>query len=179
MGVMKAARSNRTLHRPAAAKAGALKAALGRLALLTVAVFSLAFLPASARAGDRVLTLAMVNYDFLIAPQFPLIHDPVPASYSFSLPAIESATESIKSFFPEHTPLAASHLEIRMEPEAVSSLWLTRTLRSQNILTLNVWNWLEPGYGSVFFDKPVAIYGRNGTAWEEPGYGYLKFSFRF
>jgi hypothetical protein len=151
------------------------------LRALLFAALTLLCAVSSLRAEGPILTLAMVNYDFLASSRARAIRDNFVAKvdHHFSLSPQELEPDSILSFFAERFDLpTTTFLEKRPLPEAPNPLLLTLRNNGEDGHP-HVWANLSAGYGEVFPYKSVTIYGRNGSCWEEPSCGFLKFSFNF
>jgi len=133
----------------------------------------------SLRAEGPILPLAMVNYDSLVSRR--VVRDALVAkvAHPFSLTPEELDPRSVLSFFAEKISLPTTEfLERRPPPEASNPLLLTLKNYGENGRS-HVWASLTFGYGQIFLDKTVTIYGRNGGCFEEPGCGFLKVKFDF
>ena len=153
---------------------------LNRVLLLTATALGLIALATPARAEERMLTLAMVNFESLLGPRMPMFKDRLPslAPRSQDAPAGRAATDEKPAFEESLSFTATLSIADAAEPDAGRSIVLLRQdSRGKNLLKLL--DRFGAGYGQLFYDQTAEIYGRNGTGWEEPGYGYLKVSFRF
>ena len=143
---------------------------------LVLAVCGLVLLAHSARAQDRVLTLSIVNFNFLLNPPFQTIQDTLPIMASLSIRP-EQSSMAARPVFQEGASFATTlFLETTFQPEAVNVFSLAR---QNGRAAFGIWDLVQAGYGQTFYDRMVPAYAQHGAGQEEPTYGYLKISFRF
>jgi hypothetical protein len=144
--------------------------------LFRVALAVLAWLMvsgASLLATEPIVTLAMVDYSS--APNYTLSALVESGTGTAPSALTHKSMQSNVSFISKELVSISLALQ-KPQPTRRSPLSLSRKHPGDTVWTSAS---LQAGYGEIFCDKKVSVYGRNGTAWEEPACGYLMVHFSF
>jgi hypothetical protein len=130
-------------------------------------------------AAEPALTLAMAKPELRMERRVAIVR-PAPVTLKLEQPVPQPtafAAETFQGLLEESSGLRL-HKPIR-----TASLYPFAVVRRPADSSRPASRWasasIEPGFGDFDADKPVRIYGRNGTGWEEPSVGYVKIHVKF